>query len=121
MGIEPKVLDRRLVPKGVTLFREGDEGNAAYLVKSGSVEISTVRDGKKVVLTVIGNNQIFGELALIDGAPRSATAVTLEDCEVVLVSRQMLEKQIEKLDGFMQYWVRYLTTRIRELSSRVQK
>lgn len=108
------------MPKNKVIFREGDPAGCAYLLKSGRVAITTEKSGEHVYLTTILPNQLFGELALIDDTPRSATAVTLEASEVVIVRPEDIERQLEGLDDFMKYWIDYLTERIRDLSGRVK-
>lgn len=108
-------------PAGTCIFSEGDAADCAYLLKSGNVEISTLRDDTKVILITLGPNQIFGELALIDGSPRSATATALTDCDLTVVTKESLETQIDGLNGFMKYWLLYLGERIRDLTDRVEK
>jgi len=115
-----KVLNRKAIAAETVIFREGDIANCAYLLKSGNVQISTYQDGEHFLLTTVRPNQIFGELALIDGSPRSATATAMEPCEVVTVTHDDIRKQLEGGDEFMKYWVAYLTERIRDLSSRVR-
>ena len=107
------------VASGACIFKEGDAADCAYLLRSGNVEISTKRDGVNITLVTLGPNQIFGELALLDGAPRSATATAISDCELTVVSKESLETQIEGLNGFMKYWLLYLGERIRDLTERV--
>lgn len=108
-------------PAGTCIFNEGDAADCAYLLKSGNVEITTVRNDTNVTLITLGPNQIFGELALIDGSSRSATATALTDCELTVVSKDSLESQIDGLNGFMKYWLLYLGERIRDLTDRVEK
>lgn len=105
---------------GMTIFSEGDFAYGAYLLRSGRVEISTVKDGRRVVLSTIQPNQVFGELALIDNEPRSATATAVEECETLVIRREDFDRHIESLDEFMKYWIAYLTDRVRDLSRRVQ-
>jgi len=69
-----RALRPRSMRQGEVLFRQGDAGEAAYVVESGAVEI---RVGELVVARM-GPGEVFGELALIDGAPRSAQAVCVE-------------------------------------------
>ncbi len=114
-------MDRKSVKAGTCVFQAGDEADCAYLLKSGSVEISTMKDDTKIILTTLGPSQIFGELALLDGSARSATATALADCELVVVTQSTLEAQIEKLDGFMKFWLLYLGERIRDLTDKVEK
>lgn len=114
-----KTFSRRVFEVDEVIFQEGDVANCAYLLKSGKVEISTYRDSELVVLTTIAPNQLFGELALIDNTPRSATAVALEASEAILVRPEDMARHLDGLDEFMTYWIGYLTDRIRDLSKRV--
>ena len=71
--------------KGELILKEGEEGSEAYVILSGSVEVFRIKNGKKFVLGVIGKEQIFGEMGMIDEAPRSANVIALEDTEVNLI------------------------------------
>ncbi|RED46144.1 Crp/Fnr family transcriptional regulator [Aestuariispira insulae] len=115
------VMNRKIIPANSVIFHEGDVGNKAYLLKSGKVRITTTKEGEVVLLTTVMPNQLFGELALLDGSPRSATAIALEQCEVVIVRPEDIERQLDGVDEFMRYWVTYLTQRIKDLSKRVEQ
>ncbi|SFB41443.1 CRP/FNR family transcriptional regulator, anaerobic regulatory protein [Cohnella sp. OV330] len=70
------------------LFRENDPGDSFFIVLSGTVKIyRTSPEGDEKILAVFNAGDSFGELSLIDGKPRSATAQTLEDAELVVMSR----------------------------------
>lgn len=114
-----RIYSRQRVVAGKIIFREGDAAPCAYLLKSGKVEISTMKNDKIVVLNTIVANQVFGELALIDNSPRSATARAITDCELLVVTQDDLNRHLDGLDDFMRYWVGYLTEQIRKLSKRV--
>ncbi len=116
---EKKVLHRKTISVNSVIFREGDTASCAYLLKSGTVDITTEKDGKRVHLTTIVPNQLFGELALIDGSRRSATATATMPCEVIIVSQEDIERKLNDLDEFMKYWLEYLTERVRSLSGRI--
>jgi len=72
------------------IFKEGEEGNALYIIKKGTISIS--RKNKETeredTLAVINPNGFFGEMALISDIPRNATAKTLEDCEVFVLNKE---------------------------------
>lgn len=69
----------RQYARGETIFLEGDEGNAMYLIASGRVRIQlTSADGREIVIDAYGPGEIFGELALLDSEPRSADAIAQE-------------------------------------------
>ena len=70
---------------GQVIFREGESSQEAYRILRGRVEISIVADGKPVILAQLGEGDIFGEMAMVDERPRSASAQALEvtECEVL--------------------------------------
>ncbi len=79
----------REVSSGTSLFRSGDRGDAMYLIDSGRVRISVEdAEGDKVILAELAGGDFFGEMAIIDGKPRSADAVVIEDARLAILSRQ---------------------------------
>jgi CRP/FNR family transcriptional regulator, cyclic AMP receptor protein len=71
------------------LFRAGDAGDSMYLIESGKVRICVhTKDGLEVTLAELGRGDFFGEMALLDGEPRSADAVVAEDAKLALLSRE---------------------------------
>jgi CRP/FNR family transcriptional regulator, cyclic AMP receptor protein len=86
-----EAVDLRNLAAGELLFHAGEPGESLYIVRSGEVELF-VRDtaGQKIVLTIAGEGQIFGELALLDRGPRTATAVALADTELLELDREDL-------------------------------
>jgi CRP/FNR family cyclic AMP-dependent transcriptional regulator len=115
-----KSFNRQIIPADTMIFQEGDIAHCAYLLKSGQVDISVYQNGKHILLTTIKPNQLFGELALLDNEPRSATAIAKQASEVIVVKPEDLKRHVDSLDEFMKYWILYLTDRIRDLSKRVQ-
>lgn len=86
-----RVLEQRNVPAGTKLFSIGEPGDSLYIVTAGRIELF-VKDvtGSKIVLTVAAPGDVFGELSLFDGGARTATAVALEDSELLVLARQHL-------------------------------
>jgi CRP-like cAMP-binding protein len=81
-------LRRRRYRKGWTIFLHGDHGRDLFIVESGCVKICmTTADGKEITLAILGAGEFFGELALLDGEPRSSDAITMEDSEFLLLER----------------------------------
>jgi CRP/FNR family cyclic AMP-dependent transcriptional regulator len=79
-------LDRKA---GAVLFRAGDEGDAMYLIEQGKVRICVrAKDGHEVMLTELHRGDFFGEMALLDGKPRSADARVAEDARLAVLSRE---------------------------------
>ena len=82
------LLRRRRCGRGEVLFTAGDPGNSLYIIEAGRVKIAlTSLEGKEVILTVLGPAEFFGDLALLDGEPRSADAIAIEPCELLLLPR----------------------------------
>lgn len=83
---------------GKLVFREGDSGTVAYRILSGCVEISIQENGQKLVLASLGEGEIFGEMAMIENRPRSASARVVEPTEVELINRDDFFSTLES-DG----------------------
>jgi CRP/FNR family cyclic AMP-dependent transcriptional regulator len=86
-----EAIDLRELAAGDILFHAGEPGESLFIVRSGEVELF-VRDnaGQKIPLTIACANQIFGELALLDRGPRTATALALSDAELLALDRDDL-------------------------------
>src|SRR5450759_1089584 len=70
------------------IFRAGDSGDSLCLIESGRVRISIIdEDDKRVILAELAAGDFFGEMALIDGKPRSADAIVIEDARLAVLSR----------------------------------
>lgn len=112
MAKDSVILERSFVPAGKLILREGEEGNCAYLIQSGSVKVYTEHNGKKVELAKLGVGQIFGELALIFDEPRTASVQALEDCNLIVITRSTLNYKMERSDPTIQSILEMLTQRI---------
>jgi uncharacterized membrane protein len=86
-----KVIDELKVPAGHTLFQAGDPGDSLFIVMSGAIELF-IKDtaGQKIVLTTAEPGDMFGELAMLDTGPRTATALALSESEVLVLDRDDL-------------------------------
>ena len=79
----------RRFPRGSTIFNKGDPGTSMMAVLMGRVRVSSVSaDGREITLNVIGPGQVLGEIALLDGKPRSADATAAEDTTALVVERR---------------------------------
>lgn len=77
------------VARGAAVFAKGDPGDSMMAVLAGRIRIGAISpDGKEVTLNVIGQGEIFGEIALLDGKPRSADATALEDSVLMVIERR---------------------------------
>lgn len=115
----PAVMEARVVPAGMVIFDEGDIEACMYELMRGSVDIYAdygLPTQKKLTTASWEKNRFFGEMGLIDSAPRSATAVAAEDCTLLTIDEGNLENYFvddpEKLFAIM----RQLSGRIRALT-----
>src|SRR5258707_9195354 len=77
------------IPASTTLFRESDPGGVLYIINQGKVELSVIgEDGKKVTVDLLEAGEFFGEVSLLDGGGRTATAVAREDVQVFRLERE---------------------------------
>lgn len=81
---------RWMQPKARTLlFHKDDPGTSMLVVSEGRVKVSThSEDGKELVLGLFGPGEVFGEIALLDGSPRTADAITIDDCQLLVLDRR---------------------------------
>ncbi len=110
------ILQRQTLQAGDRIFKEGDEGNMAYVVQSGEVEIFKVVDGVETVLGVVGQGGIFGEMALIDSKPRMAGARASKGSTIIVVTRAMFEEKMNKADPFIKGLLNILVDNIRSIT-----
>lgn len=117
-----KVLERRAIPGGSYIFREGDHALTAYIVVRGKVHITTKgSNGAEILLTEVSEGQMFGELALMTAdAARTASAFAPEACEAIVVSQAKLKERLADADDFIQYWIKYLSQRVIDLTKRTK-
>jgi len=79
----------RAVKGGKIIYAKGDPGNSLFAVVGGTVKISVPSmDGKDTVFNLLNEGEIFGEIALLDGRPRSADVTAVTDCELMMISRR---------------------------------
>ena len=113
-----QVLQRQTYKPGDKIFKEGDEGNLAYVVQDGQVEIIKIIDGRETVLGTVGKGGIFGEMALIDSKPRMAAARAATGATIICVTRQMFEEKLRKSDPFIRGLLNILADNIRSISNK---
>ncbi|HCY85693.1 MAG TPA: hypothetical protein DHV36_11210 [Desulfobacteraceae bacterium] len=102
---------------GDTIFTMGSRGHAAYVVRSGKVEISIGGQGQKKVLTVLEEQAVFGEVALLTkDHTRSATAVALEDSEVIRIPKEVFEQYLFKSPKVISTCLVAIAKRLNEFS-----
>lgn len=101
------------------IFREGDEGDCAYIIESGMVEISLDKDGNKLVVASLTKGDILGEMAIIDRERRSASARAVVPTVATAIPLDYVSQKIEQSDPTVRMFLRLAMTRYRDLNTRL--
>ena len=109
----------RKQPPGTVLFREGDRGQTMYVIRSGKVNISKRIGDSEITLAVLGPGEFFGEMGLIDDAPRSATVVAIESCELLSIAKRDFKKCLAENFEMTMAVMRGLVRRLREADRKI--
>lgn len=113
-----RILDRIVLGQGDTVFKQGDQGNRAYIVQQGKVDIFQRNEfGEEVRLGSVATGGIFGEMALIDDQPRMASARAAEKSTLVVVARSMVQQKLENADPFIRGLLGILARNVRTLAT----
>jgi CRP/FNR family transcriptional regulator, cyclic AMP receptor protein len=112
---------RRTLPRGAAIFSKGDPGSGLMGVLVGSVKISVPSaDGRDIVLNIIHEGEIFGEIALLDGHPRTADATAMTDCELMVIERRDFIPFLRGQPDLTMQIIETLCARLRRTSEQVQ-
>ncbi|MFM9859017.1 EAL domain-containing protein [Pseudoxanthobacter sp. M-2] len=106
--------DNLFLPAGAMLFNEGDEGNAAFLIKSGSIEVFRFRDDCEQVVANLGPGDLLGEMSALDRRPRTAGARATVASELVPITADQIERRIADADPVLRLCLKLATERFRE-------
>jgi CRP/FNR family transcriptional regulator, cyclic AMP receptor protein len=111
----------RKVERGATIFSKGDPGTGLLGVLAGAVKVSVASaDGKDIVLNVFHEGEIFGEIALLDGRPRTADAIAMSDGELVVIERRDFISFLNGNPDVTLKLIEILCARLRRTSEQVQ-
>lgn len=127
--LEPEALDQlcryakhTTFKRGATIAAKGDPGNNLFAVVSGTVKISSSSpDGRSAILNLIGPGDIFGEIAVLDGAPRTADATANTNCEVYIIDRRDFLPFVRGQPALAMKFIELLCARLRWTSQQVEQ
>ncbi len=97
--------------RGAHVIRQGEVGDAAYIVVSGKLEVYKMIDGERVVLRQLGPGDMFGETAIFAASPRTASVVVTADASMVVVTSEVIEQELDSMKPWMGAFIRTLATR----------
>jgi len=119
---ETTKFERKTFDAGGFVFREGDFADAIYIIVKGAVEIkTTTKDDHVHKLTTLKKGEVFGEMALIEGRPRQASAEAVQETEVIIIPRKEFFSKLLLLDPLMKKIIIHLTVLLHETTDRLNK
>jgi CRP/FNR family transcriptional regulator, cyclic AMP receptor protein len=108
-------------PAGYEIYAKGSPGESMMAVSSGTVKMTSVSiEGKEIVLNIVHPGDIFGEIAFLDGGERSADAVAMTDCELLVLNRRDFMPIMERRADICLILLRILCQRLRQTSEQVE-
>jgi len=109
------VVTRKSLPRSSTVMASGDATDSLYIVLSGRLKVMmSDAEGKEVILSILGPGEFFGEMGLIDDAPRSASVVSIEPCELLSIAKRDFKKCLAENFEMAQAVMRGLVRRLRD-------
>ncbi|MEK6815896.1 MAG: Crp/Fnr family transcriptional regulator [Nitrospirota bacterium] len=122
MGSESQLFQRfgRVVPSGTLLFHENDPGEEMFIIQTGKVKISKKVRNVEKTLVVLGKGEFFGEMAILNDRPRSATAEVVEDSEILVIDRKTFETMIRGNAEIALRIIKKLSARLQEADNQIE-
>jgi CRP-like cAMP-binding protein len=105
---------------GTVLFREGERGEEMFILQSGKVTISKKIRGVEKTLATLEKGEFFGEMAILNDKPRSASAETIEDCEMLVIDRKTFETLLRSNVEIAIRFIKRLADRLRETNDQME-
>ncbi len=105
---------RKHYKSGDIIFCEGDNSDCGYLIEAGAIELSVIKKSKKIIISILEEGELFGEIALIDGKSRTATAIAMDDCTLFKVVPEHFQQRLEGSDPLVSMLVKILLSRVRD-------
>lgn len=115
------ILQRRTYQKNSFILYEEDLGDSLFIIQKGQVKITRVsEDGREVILSILGEGEFFGEMALLDGEARSANVISMGDAQVCLMKRPDFLSLLKRYPGIGIALLRELAGRIRKSDRQIE-
>jgi CRP/FNR family cyclic AMP-dependent transcriptional regulator len=111
----------RRLKKGEVLFSEGENSRAMYFIKSGMIRIFKKKGDSNIEIDTIRSGQVLGELAFLDGNPRSASAEALTECELNEISGPIFQETLLRMPDWLKIMLKTVVGRLRTASTRIRQ
>jgi len=120
-GLLLTVAVRKTYPRHTLIVQEGDPGERFYLLRKGRAKVYIGNEeGREVILSILGPGDFFGEMALIDDEPCSASVMTLEESEFVSIGKSEFQKVLSSTPDMANSLLRALCKKIRDADSQIE-
>lgn len=117
-----RALRHRRFRRNEVIFHQGDPGDSLHVVASGQIKILLLSaEGEEAIIATLRPGDFFGELALLDGAPRSATAVAVDPAETLVLPRPVFRELLERSEGLRDALLTGLAHELRRLTGQVEE
>jgi CRP-like cAMP-binding protein len=111
---------RKRYPKDTVVFFENEEGDFFFTILEGRIKVTILGDdGREVILSVLGPGDFFGEMALLDNEPRSATAIAVEESELLSLHRSDFQSVLNDNRSITSALIRVLSSRLRRANHQI--
>ena len=111
---------RRRYPKDTVVFFENEEGDSLFMILEGRIKVTILGDdGREIILSMLAPGDLFGEMALLDNEPRSATAIAVEESELLLLQRGDFQTVITDNPGISAALIKVLSARLRRANHQI--
>lgn len=107
--------------KGQALFKQGDEAERMYVIRSGKIQLIKTKMGQSVVLGYFGTGEFLGEMAIITGSTRSCTAIAAEDTVLKIYERERFEEMLANNSGVAARIIEGLAVRLEKTTDRLME
>ena len=115
-----RLTSRRSCPKDTVVFFENEEGDTFFIIVEGRIKVTILGDdGREVILSVLGPGDFFGEMALLDNEPRSATAIAVEESELLSLHRSDFQSVLNDNKSITSALIRVLSARLRRANHQI--
>lgn len=106
-------LERRQFKPGQPVFTQGDEGDEAFIIEDGEIEIATVKGNAELVVGMVAAGELLGEMALLDASPRMATARARKPSTVIVIPKRVFNHILKESNPVLKTVMMTLMRRLR--------
>ncbi|MBN1594708.1 Crp/Fnr family transcriptional regulator [candidate division FCPU426 bacterium] len=122
MATAQEIFERygKVYPSGTTIFKEGDIGEEMFIIQSGQVKITKKTNEGEKTLVILSEGDFFGEMAVIDREPRSASATAITETKCIVLNQEVFESTMQSNIHIVKKILRKMSSRLREANKQIE-